>query len=420
MTMKVRHTFIRLHNATMRVLGFLLPPWNIGWKAKLLIFGGSGTVIVLVTILVTVWLVPEPEPEPSGDTIEQVGKASEVCSLGLGAPDRSDCSVEAWKACHIAQQYFDESIDDPKIEHVDSAMYICDLAVLADAGELASVLADRYGEDFEREGRYKLGNEILIRRIPGDDRLDGERFYEGYIVPNESFVFFHDLADFEFLVLNDFSDDKHYETKAYQSQAGENADSIDFPKFIDSRERYPFYYTFSAATIEILSNFTSSVENYFEYKIFIIGPHRKIVPVVGEDPWQKVSTSEVPDSVKQICDDTRKSIRERAFDTQESLDNCLGATKTCADVSPGSSTACSLVAGAVEFESDWQQLPEICSKANRPDETGVDECRSTAMEMCQYQLVSSQDYWIGQLISMNDFACATAGHIRALVISKTP
>ena len=426
----------------MRVAGFLLPPWSIGWKAKLLIFGGIGTVIVLITMLVTVWLVPGPEL--SGDTIKQVDKATEVCSLGGSAPDRrSDCSVEAWKACHIAQQYLDETNGDPKIEHIDGAMYICDIAVLADAAELASVLADRYSKDFEREGRYKLENRISYLEIPRDEiitsidgvayYLDGkrveddvleerskERFHEGYIVPNESFVFFHDLANFEFLVLNDFSDDKYYETNAYETvtgenAAGENADSITLPKLFDNRTRYPFYYTFPAATIELLSNFTSAVESYFEYKIFIIGPFSKIIPVVGKDPWEQIPISEVPENVKLICDDARKSVRERASNAQESLDYCLRAAEICAEVSPGSSTACSLTAGAVEFENNWQQLPEICSTANRPDDTEVDECRSTALEICQYQLVSSQDYWIGQLISMNDFACATAGHIRALI-----
>lgn len=415
--MKIRHAFTRLHNATIRVIEFLLPPWNIGWKVKLLIFGGGGALIVLVTMLVNVWLVPGPEL--SGDTLDQIGKASEVCSLGLDAPDRSDCSVAAWKACHIAQQYLDRSNGYSKIEHVDGAMYICDLAVLADAAELASVLADRYGEDFFGGVNYRRTSEVptieVLAPTPSDGIsedviLDVKYFYEGEIRPNESFMLFHDLADFEFLILYRFSS----ASEVASSRTYEYADSYTFPKFIANRGRYPHYSTFSTATKKLLINFAIDVENYFEYKIFIRGPYSGTVPVVGVSPWQYILISQVPDSVKLVCDNAREAIREKASNAQESLDYCLGEAEICADLSPGLSTECSLVAGSVEFENSWQQLPEICSRSNRPDETEMDECRSTALEMCQYQLISAQDYWIGQLISMNDFACATAGHIRAV------
>lgn len=263
------------------------------------------------------------------------------------------------------------------------------------------------------------GSEILIniprdRKKSGDNLRDGEGFHEFYIVPNESFILFEDLGDSEFLLLdelNDFSDTPESIDSEYHVDDIKPLPALINNRVIDNRERYPLYSTLSAETIDLLSNFASAVENYFGYKILARGYRPDGTPVVGESPWQQTSISEVPDSVKQICANARKSIRERASDTQESLDNCLRAAETCADVAPGSSTACSLAIGAVEFENSWQQLPEICSRTNRPDETEIDECRLAATEICQYQLVSSQDYWIGQLILMRDFACATAGKL---------
>lgn len=403
--MRIRNVVAWLRNAVTRLLGILLSLWNISWRIKLLIFGGCGVVIVLVTLLVTVWLVPGPEL--SGDTVRQIDKAREACSLEMDTSNRSTCSDEVWKACHISRAFSEKQGELRAGKYFEASMYICDLAVLADAGELASVLSDRYEEDFEKTGFYSrlerlnssvdviVEDTILVRR----------------------FILFHDLVNLEFSILYETSSSPNslFLKDLIAQKNSELADSYtQLPLYLENREKYPIYSNFSAETKRELRNLTNSVALYFdEFRGTVSLPVTGVNPRVGENLW-KYNTAEMPelpDTVKQICVKARVAIRERSDELQEYLSNCLMAGEFCSYARPASRFECSLESGTVEFESMWQSLPDVCSSANEITDTGDDECRDAALAMCDYQFVSPEDDWIGQLVSMRDFACGVAGKI---------
>ena len=403
--MKVRNIVARLRNAVIRLLAIVLPPWNISWRIMLLIFGGVGVVIVLVTLLVTVWLVPGPEL--SGDTVRQIDRAEEACSLGMDASHRSECSDEVWKACHTSRAFSEEQGELRAGKYFEVSMYICDLAVLADAGELASVLADRYDKDFEKTGFYPPLDGLNSR---GDGIAENTIFVRWFIL-------FHDLVNLEFSILYETSPSPNnlFLKDLIAKRNSELADSYgELPLYLENREKYPIYSNFSLETKKALRNLTDSVADYFdEFRGTASLPVTGVNPKVGENLWEHntAEMSELPDTVKQICDEARVAIRDRSDELQEDLSNCLKAGEFCGHAWPASSIECSLESGTAEFENMWQRLPDICFTANEITDTGDDECRDAALAMCDYQLVSPEDDWIGQLVSMRDFACGVAGKI---------
>ena len=315
--------------------------------------------------------------ELSAEIVRQIDKASDTCSLGVDVTDSSVCSNEVWKVCHVARKFSEEQGELEADKHFEASMYICDLAVLADVGELSSVLYDRYEENFLRKGVYiSLG--------------DGE------YMATADFILFHDLINLELRVL--------YET-SYSS-------FLFLPLYDTYRNNYPLYSNFSTETKIVLRNLTNSIADLIE-GFGISGSYDAtgIVPKVGHNPWQSNSVEivKLQDVVKQICEGSRIEIREGHPDAQNNFDNCLRASEICNHTKPDSKFKCSSEAGTVEFENNWQNLPDICSAANETDDTGNDECREVALSMCDYELVSPEDKWIGQLISIRDFACGLAG-----------
>lgn len=403
--MKIRNTTVWLRNAVTKLLTIVLTFWNISWRIKLLIFGGGGAVIVLVTLWVTVWLVPDPDL--SGGTVRQIDKAKEVCSLGVDASDGSACSDEVWKTCHISRAFSEEQNELRTNKYFEASMYICDLAVLADAGELASVLGRRYGQDFERTGLY-----------PPLDAINSRGgFLVANTILNRSFILFHDLVNFEFMILHETypSPNDPFLQNLIAQNRSELADSYTWPPlYRENREKYSIYTNFSLETKKILRSLTNSVAYFFD-KFRGTGslPATGVNPKVGENPWGQnaAEISELPDIVELICGKARVAIREASSELRKDLNNCLLADEFCSHAWPALKLECSLVAGTAEFENMWQRLPDICSAANEITEAGHDECRDAALAVCDYQLVSPEDKWIGQLISMKDFACGAAGKI---------
>ena len=403
--MKIRNTTVWLRNAVTKLFTILLTFWNTTWRIKLLIFAGGGVVIVLITLLVTVWLVSRPEL--SSDTVRKIDKAKEVCSLAVDASDGSACSHEVWKTCHISRAFSEEQNELRTNKYFEASMYICDLAVLADAGELASVLARRYEKDFERTGLYPP--------------LDAINSRGGFLVAdttlNRSFILFHDLVNFEFVILHETSpspSDPFLQNHIAQNRS-ELADSYTWPPlYRENRVKYSIYYNFSPETKKILRSLTNSVANFFdEFRGIGSLSATGVNPKVGENPWRHNATeiSELPDIVERICYEARVAIRVESYELPKNINNCLLADEFCRHAWPAFKLECSLAAGTAEFENMWQSLPDICSAANEITEAGHDECRDAALAVCNYQLVSPEDKWIGQLISMKDFACGAAGKI---------
>lgn len=142
-------------------------------------------------------------------------------------------------------------------------------------------------------------------------------------------------------------------------------------------------------------------------------PGRSATPTFGRNPWLKsfVKRFEVPSEIKLLCDNARMAEREHSLDRQEKLSDCFQSTNKLCERSIVHDVACHLPARAVEFESRWQQLSEVCSATETLNNSTVDVCQETALTLCDFQLISPEDEWIGQIISMRDFACATAGKL---------
>lgn len=173
--------------------------------------------------------------------------------------DSSSCAVEVWKSCHLAKQALEESGQNLSDGERNAAGFICDAAVVADAGELASVLAFRYVEEYYRQ------NLFYIPKFSGNP-----------------FNMFHDLVDLEFWVLDAYS-------AGYPKDA-EKTDSNDIGvRLGGSSSNYPEYRAISPATVDKLRLLEDAIRDFFR-------PYRTLrrftqatqllgsVPEVGANP----------------------------------------------------------------------------------------------------------------------------------------
>ena len=153
-----------------RVVGF----WRVAGAVVLVLFmsgffdlrADSSPRAVLVTA------------ELSFEVVSQLNEAVGACRADRGF-EGSSCAVEVWKSCHLAKHALEESGQSLADGKRNAADFICDSAVVADAGELARVLASRYGEEYYRQ----------------------HIFYTPKFSGN-LFNMFHDLVDLEFWILN--------------------------------------------------------------------------------------------------------------------------------------------------------------------------------------------------------------------------
>lgn len=353
----------------------IAPRYTWGQSKWPVYFWRSVGVVIFALLIQTVNLPFQPltfTDELSVEVIQQMNAAGETCRDTRDS-EESACAVEIWKACHTAKHILDNSKEPSSIGKISAMRYLCDLAVIADAGDLASALVPRYGNTYTRLGKYV--NYIVLPR-------------------HASFTLFHDLVDIEFRLLSRYNSDDHI-----------------WLVLVQNRSRYPDFSDRSGETIMELRELRNAVIYFFKpyrNKDIHSDSYGEIVPTLGYNPWQELSaeTFEIPARVKQLCDESREAARESISNYQSKLDRCLQATEICEHAS------CSLEAGAVEFERMWQQLPEVCASADTLDDISKDDaCQEAALVLCDYKLVSPEDEWVEQLISMRDFACAVAGKL---------
>ena len=316
------------------------------------------------------------------EVVSQLEEAVGACRVDRRF-EGSSCAVEVWKSCHLAKQALEESGQSLADGKRNAADFICDAAVVADAGELARVLASRYGEDYYR---YSLW---YIPKFSGNP-----------------FNMFHDLVDLEFWVLSGFS--------GMHAKNPETEDTFySGPRLQRSRVNYPEYGEVSLETGEKLRSLRYAIGDYFHQYRFINWYSGALswVPTVGLNPWQTSTAEflEVDPGAERLCRQAREAARENHLRWQQDIDSCLSKSASCRNKYGTNRAPCSPEAGAAEFERMWQELPDTCAAAEDiTEQYSNDSCRSAALAICDYRHISPNDHWLSQLISMRDFACATA------------
>lgn len=364
--------------------------------------------VVLVLFMSVFWdlradSAPRAVPvtaELSFEVVSQLNEAVGACRVDRGF-EGSSCAVEVWKSCHLAKQALDESGENLADGERSAAGFLCDAAVVADAGELASVLAFRYGEEYYRQ------NLFYIPKFSGNP-----------------FNMFHDLVDLEFWVLD--------ASPAGYPKDAEKTDSNDIGVRLGGSSRnYPEYRAISPETVDKLRLLEDAIRDFFR-------PYRTLtrftqetqslgsVPEVGVNPWQVPDAEflEAESGAERLCRQARQAARENHLRWQQDVDSCLSEAASCQNRHSTNLMPCSPEAGAAEFERMWQELPDICVAADDiTAQYSSDSCRSAALAICDYRHISPNDNWLGQLISMRDFACATAGdtpELRATLNQRKP
>ena len=352
----------------------------------------AGAVVLVLFMSVFLDLRADPSPrvvhvtaELSFEVVSQLDEAVGACRADKGF-EGSSCAVEVWKSCHLAKQALEESGQSLANGKRNAAGFICDAAVVADAGELAKVLAFRYGEEYYRQ------NLFYIPKFSGNP-----------------FNMFHDLVDLEFLIL-------------HASSAGYPKDADLFDSYYigvrlgSSSRNYPKYRAISPETVDKLRLLEDAIWDFFR-------PYRTLkrftqatqslgsVPEVGANPWLEPDAEflDTESGAERLCRQARQAARESHLRWQQDVDSCLSEAVSCQNRHSTHRALCSLEAGAAEFERMWQELPDICAAADDiTEEYSSDSCRTAALAVCDYRHISPNDRWLGQLISMKDFACATA------------
>lgn len=290
-------------------------------------------------------------------------------------------------------------------------MYLCGLAVIADAGDLAKSLASRYGDQYYTSGWFKTV------------KVD-----EG----NTSFLLFQDLLIVELSTLIKPVNSGTLKPVNSGTPLADQYFIIRTPISI-AIDKYSGYSRMSDDTEKKLIALRSSViysfrpyagpGSSFHGDFYAAGIREdQDWQAIGRNLWQQPPGSTYNHGItEQSCFSARIAVRENHLGWNELLNHCFQLADDCADRADSFSVSCSLTKGVAEFESMWQRLPEVCAPAEGNDEQlasaeetsnigepAGDACYQAALAICEYQNVPPDDEWIDQLISMRDFACAAA------------
>ena len=386
-------------------------PPNQKKEHRLLAFFWRGVGVVVLLFLVAADLPPQPvivTEDLSFEVVMQMEEAGEACRTvsNLG---ESSCAGEVWKACHIADQDLSNLEGSPSPGEMSAMRFLCDLAVITDAGELAGALTSRYGDEYFRSGWFKTV------------KID-----EG----NASFLLFQDLLSVELSVLINPVDI--------------GTDLVD-PIIIWTPSNYVIaklrksrgYDDMSGDTEKKLLALRSSVRYFFQpyagygsayyVDLHAVGTYEdQDWGAIGRSLWRQPPDLELNHEItEQNCWTARIAVRESQQGWERLQDSCRHLADTCEEKADRFSVSCSLAKGAAEFESMWQRLPEVCALAGErvenpasDEEPAADACNQAALAICEYQNVSPEDEWLDHLISMRDFACAAASRTPDLQFVK--
>ena len=370
---------------------------------------GLGLIILMLAVSSDIPAGPViVTDELSFEVVNLMEEAGEACRAVRDFRE-SSCAAEVWEACHRANQDLNDLKQSPSFGEIDAVGYLCDLAVIADAGNLTKSLAFRYGDNYYRSGWFKT--------VKTDEGI-------------ASFLLFQDLLYVELnALINPVDIDAHLVDSFIIWTPVRSA--------TENLRRYAGYNDMSGDTEKKLIALRSSVRYSFRpytgYGSVYYGDFYAVGiredqdwQAINKNLWRKPPGLELSDEVtERNCSEARTALRENQLDRDRLLDRCSRLADTCEERADGFSVSCSLARGAAEFESMWQNLPEVCAQADErvvnpanAEEPTSDACYQAALAICQYQNVSPEDEWVDQLISMRDFACAAASRTPDLLYVK--
>ena len=368
-------------------------------KRKWLRFSWRGIGVIVLLFLVAADLPPRPvivTDELSFEVVKQMEKAGRVCRSAIQDSNETSCAGEVWKACHLAKQDLNNSNEITTRNDERVVQYLCNRAVIVDAGDLGLALASRYENEFWGWGWF-----ITVKTNEGD----------------ASFLLFIDLVTSEFYRLSGLPigfgemaslpghDEPEWSRYAYVSD--------------DTEEKLLILLSSIRYYLRPYRGYDSVLDRNLEARGMLEYPN--LLSLVGnrwEEPSGLVSNHEI---TEQNCTVARLAARENQLSSDELLDRCFQSAYNCVNRADRFSVYCALAKGTAEFENMWQRLPEVCAPTEGSDEQPTnaektsnigeptsDACYQAALAMCKYRNVSPDDQWIKQLILMRNFACAAA------------
>ena len=288
-----------------------------------------------------------------------IESAVEVCSAREVYP--IGCAPAVWEACSAQQEETALGIADRY------ARYLCDAAVVAEAGELAFVLAYRYGEEF-----YPSAYSAYIRSGDWPGKFDevpvfylfGEslKYWKDYLWPLET-----ETVTSEGLIIT--GDPIIWWLTVERGYGSAFAE---------------FNPRLSGAEIALLRQLGAAISGLFR-SWHLSGPDMS-----SFEPAVPVASRLVsPAEVARVCRDAMTAARLGDPMWRTGIQQCLVSAEACGkddDAERSLRGECSEAALAADFESRWQMLPYVCLLAGK--ETYLlaadDPCRDAAEELCHH------------------------------------
>ena len=328
-----------------------------------------------------------------------IDNATEVC--GDDDPWKAGCVGAVWTACEEARSYWlnfatgrsiflSTSISDVREIPKD---LICRAAYMAELGRLASVLADRYGDEFyveevRTDWSVRFGDFWRFRDqitytpweplyiyggfrsdvlTPGEIRPDrlgpllysrGQTFTVGrWLEKIQNWGF---DAPSEFDLLSDKSVD------AINSLLG---NIVDLTKPYDS---WPI-------------DATSDPRTGRATRGALQGPTWDYIIFIGTRPnyYSPSRASEAARGVYEICLAAITEAKIGASGWEDEIDACQKASAPCAQSSDNADFLCSITPMLAEYEQSWQQLPSVCETPKLGiSRSSLDECWNAINRIC--------------------------------------
>ena len=353
----------------------------------------AGLAVALLAAGCTQESSQEPSQQDASTTqAKLIESAIEACSTEEVYP--IGCAPSSWHVC-FAQ--FGEG------GRGFVAGYLCDAAVIAEAGELAFALAYRYGREFYP--RVFIGSD-------GRFRGSGEP---------SVFYLFHASLDYWLSHLG-----RPVEPITdYIISSG----VIDFGWLRSNRGGKPFggfYSETSKAELAQLESLEEAIvglfSSYGAYDPLKPNWHLNSPDLSSFESSAPTASSLVPPAeVVRVCQDAMTDARLDDPMWRTGIQQCLASAEACGKAEGETKyrlrRECSEAALAADFEIRWQMLPYVCLAAGKATDmdSADDPCREAAEELChhphrQYQGFSLRGVPRGTTENpADDFTCAATG-----------
>lgn len=365
------------------------------------VFLGLGIVVGLVASVLTLVLVRNSgrsKSDLSSETLGLIAEAADVCS-GESSAYPSSCGPAVWKACHAARREAEMTRVEAGEDRSNAVLFLCDAAVIAEAGEQAFALVYRYGSQYYQ---YHWGWYSNAYRP------------DSHSLPIQSFPFylFHETLGYwrDYLFLLAFCD------AACQNRQDTLVSIILWLQVARNGYKSGFK-QMSGATLAVLKPLNEAIRDVLgKYSYYSSNRSLSSIPPKPTlTAAQAVVPSVVPSEVPQMCQNAIASARLDTPEWQSDIQRCELSAEMCSqnsEVEASLREECSRLALAADFEGRWQQLPSVCIAAGKTTalDSPDDPCREAAEELCWHPHRQYQGFSLFEIPDnpAEDFTCAAA------------